>query len=133
LGSKISMHNMTLRGTGNPHTTLHTLCTDWNAHSASLPVKTSVLDITLLNLYNTISTHIKKWHNMKNIQEFVALLHWHLVVRLCTVQKWKQWRRVNQFSSSSLSYTIAYFSIPLRYCRDSPIGAVCGGGPPIIT
>jgi len=38
-----------------PHT-MHRL----ECSSASLPVKTSVLDITLLNLYNTISTYIKK-------------------------------------------------------------------------
>jgi hypothetical protein len=128
LGSKVSMHNMTLWGRGNPHT-MHRL----ECSSVSLPVKTNVLDITLLNLYNTIPTHIKKWHNMKNVQKFLAHLQWHLIVRLYTVQKWNQWRKVNQFSSSSWSYTIAHFSIPLRYCRDSPFGTVYCGGPPIIT
>ena len=55
------------------------------------------------HIHTHTHTHIKKWHNMKNVREFLAQLQWHLVVRLCTVPKWNQWRRVNQFSSSSRS------------------------------
>jgi hypothetical protein len=101
---------------------------------ASLPVKTCVFDITILNLYTTISTHTHtKVTQHEKCSGIFSTFTVTFGVRLCTVQKWNQWRTVNQFSSSSWSYTIAHFSIPLRYCRDAPTGTVYCGGPPIIT
>ena len=74
----------------------------------------------------TLHTH-KKVTQHEKVQEFLAHLQWHLVFRPCSVEKWNLWRRVNQFSSSSWSYSIAHFSIPLRYCSDSSTGTVyCG-------